>query len=217
MLVIAACVDVVPEAAVLVQVAEGDGEKAVAVLEGVEVCQADTENCVETDSNGEATLLLPAGEEVSYTVTKKGYEPQLWVDVTDEGYVANPRPNLWRNELTADWYRTMMSQYPLIGGAVFLDVGFEGATFELVDATGKAFYLVSDDDNFQASLELDATTSNGAGGFLEVAPGEFQIEIGGTASGCVPGRAWPGDSESRIRFPVRAGYLTSLHAICSRP
>ena len=209
------CNDVVDEVAVLVRLAEGRGEGPVAVLEGVEVCETDTTNCVVTDSNGEARLLLPPEEEVSYTVTKEGYEPQLRADVTAEGYTASPRITMWRDELAADWYDTVMSQYPPTGaGTVLLHVGLEGAMLDLVDASGRPFYMV---DSTHGSRDLEATTSHGGGGFLEVAPGEFEIEISGSASGCVPVRGWPGEADNRIRFPVRAGYLTSLVVDCEEP
>lgn len=81
----------------------------------------------------------------------------------------------------------------------------EGAKYDLIDETATPFYT---DEQQENTLGLTATTSTGRGGFFEVAPGEHQIEFGGTATNCAPGIAWPGDAANRIRVPVRAGHLS---------
>lgn len=184
-------------------------------LEGAELCETDTTNCVVTDENGEATLNLQPNEQVSFSVTKDGYEPKLKVDETDDDFHSSQGVNLSRNELAAAKYESVMSEYPPTGvGTVRVGTGIAGATCELIDATGKAFYV---DEEGQWSLDLEATTSSGRCGFVEVPPGEFQIELGGTGSGCVAGQAWPGDAENGISFLVRDGYLTALSVDCPTP
>jgi len=186
-------------------------------LEGAEACETDTTNCVVTDENGEATLNLQPNEEVSFSVTKDGYEPKLKVDETDEDFHSSQGVNLERDELVEARYESVMSEYPPTGVGtvrVGLEPAIEGATCELIGATGKAFYV---DEEGQWSLDLEATTSSGKCGFLEVPPGEFQIEIGGAGSGCVPKQAWPRDAEDSIRFLVRDGYLTALSVGCPTP
>jgi hypothetical protein len=116
-----------------------------------------------------------------------------------------------------------MSDYPMRGvGAVRILLNreeLEGVTFELVDATGTAFYDVEPPADFPkiADLDLEATTSAGSGGFLDLSPGVFQIKLGGTADHCRPGTAWPGDEENTVRFPIREGHLTVLWVDCPVP
>jgi hypothetical protein len=104
-------------------------------------------------------------------------------------------------------------------GAVFVQVahdpagndGVVDATLELLGTTGKVFY-VDEDGNW--SLDLTATTSAGHGGFVELSPDEYQVEIGGAAENCVVARGWPSDLENTIRVPVRAGYVTIARVDC---
>jgi hypothetical protein len=187
-------------------------------LEGVEFCDTDTGNCAVSDADGEATLEFPIDEEVSYTVTKDGYHGYLVPDVTDE--TANQGDfsfTMYRHENWARFYDALMSPYPQMGtGTVWLFVGpaREGVTFELIGATGKRFYEQPPEP---PSSDLEATTSFGWGGFVQVPPDEAQVDIGGSASRCVPARGWPGDQEDRLRFPIRAGYVTWATATCPPP
>jgi len=185
-------------------------------LEGVEICETDTTNCVLTGADGLATLELPIDEEVSFTWTKGGYFPYLHADVSDAAFQSETRTfKMWSDEAVADLFESVMSPYPQLdtgGIEVVLNPAREGVTFTLVGATGKAYYL--DEEGTNWSLDLTATTARGWGGFVEVSPGELEIEFGGTASGCVPRRAWPSDAENRIRVPVRAGYFTLASVTC---
>jgi len=188
-------------------------------LEGAEICPTHTNECVLSDSSGNAILELPVDEEISYTVTKDGYEAHLRVDVTDESFVTSPRINMWNDELIAEWYDTVMSSYPLTNeGSVLIGVRSRsagvtsaGVTFDLKMASAKRFYSI---DAFTGNVDAEATTEFGQGGFVEVPAGEYEIEIGGTASACDPRLGWPSEKENRIRFPIRAGYLTELNVVC---
>jgi hypothetical protein len=209
----ASCAIAPPDGSALIQVYDGP-ENPRLPLEGAEVCETDTTNCAMTDAGGLARLQLPVNQEVSFTITKEGYEPILKVDETDLRF-ESMGITLWKDELVVPWYESVMSAYPptRVGTVwVGLTPPLMGATFELIDAKGEPFY--DQDDSTQASRDLKATTSAGSGGFLEVPPGEFQIALGGTASGCKAWRAWPGDAENRIRFLVRDGYLTALNIDC---
>jgi hypothetical protein len=189
-------------------------------LEGVEVCETETTHCAVTGTNGEATLELPINEEVSSTLTKARYVPTLLTEVTDRRYVSSPngyspRVTMWTEERRSNWFEHLLSPYPQRGTGtiyVFTLPAIEGATFELIGATGKAFYEAALDD---PRLDLEAATSIGTGGFVEVGPGEFEIEVGGAAARCNPYRAWPGDGQNRVRTLVRAGHFTVVGFACS--
>jgi len=210
---VSACQDVVSEKSLLVRVVD----LANAPLEGVMICETDTANCALTGADGHATLVLPTDEEFSYTATKEGYERLLQADVTDGRFDAATPPKLILsgNKATAEWMEALMSPYPQMGtGSVDVFVaygGIEGATLDLIDATGKAYY---EDEARIPTLDLEATTSSGHGGFVEVPPGDFEIELGGTVNDCYPGRAWPGSTKNRIRVPIRAGYFTVANVVC---
>jgi len=215
-LAIGGCNDVyTPPVPAYVLVVEFQGEgNPTPRLEGVEVCETDPENCVVTDASGEATLWLPVGKWVSFTLEKDGYLPYLRADVTD---VEELRPSFlfFSHEATKPWWDAIGTPYPQRGtGAVEVAVGFGGATLSLITATSKPFYQVVHND---PSPDLEATTSYGSGGFVEVSPGVHQIEFGGKAEGCIPAQAWPGDDINRISVPVRAGYITWANVTCQVP
>jgi hypothetical protein len=186
-------------------------------LEGVEVCELCTTNCELTDADGWADLQLPVGQETGYTVVKEGYASTLVPLVMPEtGYIGSAA--IAPDDLAAERNDQVMSPYPLTDtGWLQIQVwddggdGFPGATFELTPPSGKAFYR--EEDNL--SLDLDATTSRGVGGFTEVAPGTVQVTVGGTAENCVVFmRGWPADSENSTTAPVVEGYRTRVRFIC---
>jgi hypothetical protein len=53
-------------------------------LEGVELCEIDTTNCVVSDADGFASLELPADGETAYTAEREGYAPRLYTEVISE-------------------------------------------------------------------------------------------------------------------------------------
>lgn len=200
-----------------VTVSEGLPPTAAAPIEGAELCQADTINCAFSGANGEASIELPANETLSWTLMREGYGSTVTPDVTDAEFSTTTDWQLWTNEWYAENFARLMTPYPMAGtGGIYVLVlpQFAGVTFRLVDATGKGYYF---DEEENLSPDLDATTSLGMGGFVEVQPGDFQVEVGGTAQRCVPGWAWPGDASNRITVPVRSGYMTTTVIRCSRP
>jgi len=187
-------------------------------LDGVELCQADdTANCVLTDGNGEATLPLPA-RETSFTRRKADFGSYLIpLDVPVDGLAHSS--GMARDTTLESLHEDVMSPYPMEGiGGIACNVGFAGATFDLFDATGKLMakqYFLDEGPTWR--LDVTETTSAGEGGFLEVSPGEYQIQFGGTAIDCVPVSAWPGlFLQNSVRFRVRAGYTTQISAACSQ-
>jgi len=180
-------------------------------LEGVEVCQADTTNCVTTNVNGSGLLSLPVDEEVTLTVEKEGYGSQLGSEIVPAtGSYTSFAP--LTDAFYEERHEQMMSPYPMEGtGTITMNLlGSSGqATFELIGETGKPFYYGAEGWD----PDLPHTRGGAGGGFVEVAPGEYQIEIDGPES-CVVVRGWPGDSDTRIRLPVRAGYVSTARINC---
>ena len=188
---------------------QGTGAPAV----GVQICQTGTSNCVQTGADGNGLLEgLPVDEEVSSTIDKEGfvsYLDQFVVPATGDVVVEG----LATEQRLAEQYELMMSPYPMVGtGMIFIDTGtFVGATLTLVGTTGKAFYRDVDGD---FDPDLTATTAFGGGGFLEVTPGEFQVEIGGAADNCAVFRGWADDSANTVKVPVQEGYMSRTKVDC---
>jgi len=199
-------------------------------IEGVEICETDTNNCELTNDNGKATLKLPVEQEVSWEVTKEGYERILISDVTDRNFVSSWEWTLFGDAATVEYMEALNAPYPMVGtGSVVVSVctsclsreraGVAGATLDLITATGSLFYEEEDstprlhcDDDDAPDPCLEATTARGYGGFVKVPPGVFEIEFGGTADRCFPLGGWPG--EHHLRVPVKEGYFTILSVEC---
>lgn len=187
-------------------------------LEGVEVCELDDPtNCVLSDAGGVATLLLPADQDTGYTMDKEGYARWLHpIRMEPDG--RQGVDEMIPAQRLADQHARLTSPYPMRGTGSIVLIAFPqlaGATFELVAATGKPYYHEGEDGLW--SPDLTATTLPwGGGGFTEVTPGDHQINLGGTAQGCIaqPDYGWPSDDENSVRMPVREGYVTLANASC---
>jgi len=191
-------------------------DEPVGPVEGLQVCETDTSNCMTTDEDGEATINLPIGE-TSYTLRKKGHPSYLVGEVlpangAEHGF------GMGLEQGFVDQHENMMSPYPMTGtGTVELGLvnPFAGATFELMGATGRAYYA-HEQGGWRPEPDLTATTNRGKGGFVEVPPGDdFRVNLGGTAHNCVPDLGWPG--ENSVRFPVRENHITWVGVSCSLP
>jgi hypothetical protein len=201
-------------------------------LEGVMICELGADNCVSTDATGGAYIDLPANQEVAFTMEKEGYAPWVVGNVTDEMFKTVDTWIMFADERLTPIAELLETPYPWSGGIVGLAAApidatgrtVEDATFELLDATGKAFYF--DEETRLYSLDLEATTDVTAqfllplaeGGFAELSPGVHQAELGGMATDCpVVSYGWPGDAPNRIRFPVLEGHITYASMFCNVP
>jgi len=186
------------------------------VLEGVVACETDTDNCVMSDADGRVTLSFPANQEVSYVVSKDGRMPWMAAEVPDKlSVVLQPNYPMWPDEDVETFADINMIPYPLTGGAVLLHMNptrTAGVTFTLVDDAGALAYYADEDGFFR--FDLTETTVNGFGGFFEIAPGDRQIEFGGTATNCTATLGWPGDAPNRVKLPVRVGHITLASMNC---
>jgi len=176
-------------------------------LEGVELCETDTDNCDTTDGNGSASIRLPADQEISYTLSKDGFVPFLVADVTDETFRDSGPWGMGDEETAASWADGVMLPDLWTEGFLMLRAlpQREGVTFDLVDETAPVYYF---DETHIPTVGLSATTTDGSGGFVELSTGEYQAEFGGNATNCIPDLGWPGDAPNRIRAPVKLGHLT---------
>lgn len=190
-------------------------------VSGAEVCVADTSNCGTTDANGLVELTLPANSEVTLTVTADGYSPVLSPQLTPDVDSTEIRTALLTESVTMLLAGVLGTPYPFEDvGAIAIsaltapitasDNGIPGVTCVLGNEA--TYYL---DENGFPSFDLTATTRpDGVCGYVEMAPGEYEISLGGTASNCAPISAWPGSGPDSIRLPVRAGFFTQAFVAC---
>ena len=197
-------------------------EGSAAPLEGVEICETDTDNCVLTDAEGSATLQVPRDENFSMTFEKEGYQSEL------VAFRLSEEPPVFTNGLATvermEFLHGLVgSPYPMEGTGDILVAwagALPGATFVLVEpATGKSFYY-NEEGNWDADLTATTTYPLGPkGGFTEVSPGEAGVVgfgAGGTASTCVRLNGWPGGFGS-TRVPIREGYQSQVQVTCDAP
>ena len=179
----------------------------------VRVCVLDTGNCAVTNSSGNATLEVFAEQETAYTMEEGGLAPHIYMHVPRVGVpLGVGNSTVARME---ENFGLVDSPYPMRGtGAIWVSGSPEGATLTLLNGTGKPFYT---EDNERQSWNPDLTAATSprlGGGFVEVVPGDYQVEVSGTSESCVPARGWPGDSVNTVRMPVREGYLSSARVEC---
>ncbi|MFW2390115.1 MAG: hypothetical protein ACN4G0_17395 [Polyangiales bacterium] len=194
-------------------------------IEGARVCELDSDNCVTSDTDGNAVIDLPAGKETGFTLEKEGYGSWLFANVTDENFFQyGDKPYtmaMISDEQLAAIAKDLQTPYPWQGGVTVLQRWYPigGVRFVPVgptaDLVGPAFYL--DVAAKQYTLDLNATALGlttaemplAQGGFLEVEPGVHQFEFTGNMEDCyITSWGWPGDAPNRFRIPVREGYRT---------
>lgn len=198
---------------------EEDGPLAV-----VQVCQLATPNCMTTNAEGEFTLEVPAMSEVGLTLVLPDFVDTLVADVTNEGINTVPTIAMPSNEYMEEFAIGLMTDFPLRTGLSFIrtstvgsdPTGVAGATYALVEGTGLPYYL---DDEDVPSSSLTETQESGIGGFFEMAESgkTVEVELGGAATNCRSGAAWPGSEEDRIRFPILDGFVTQATVVCDAP
>lgn len=191
-------------------------------LEGAEVCVADTANCATSDADGMVTMEVPANAEIVFEVTAAGYGPTLTPQTTTDQDVATQLSPLLADSVVSLLAGILDTPYPFEGTGVIaistlvepVDAdgnGIAGVTYT-PDQTLVSYYLDQDE-----IPRLDGTATaepSGAGGFIEVAAGTYEVTLGGTASNCVVVAGWPGSGESSVRLPVRAGFITQGIVTC---
>ncbi len=193
-------------------------------VEGVELCQADTDNCALSDAVGVALIDVPVDQEIAFTAEKEGYAPWIFGDVSnDDAELITVRRIYTHEQMTEVMERQLGGSYPPTAGVVGL-VRFPthmagGVTFTAVGDTGNevgdSFYF--DGATGEYGTEHAATGPYnglgyllplGDGGFMSVTDGVQTFELGGSGDPCVVSWGWPGDAPTQMRVPVRAGYRT---------
>ena len=184
-------------------------------LEGVELCEADTTNCATTDVLGLVQIMVPADQEVTYTVSKDGYVPYAIGDVSEPPSIGSTWPMI-SDSLMAEEAERVGFTWPSDDGLVALAAFplHAGVTWTIDDETTTVYYM---DEDGWAQTDLTETTSFGRGGFYDATVGVREVDFGGAVANCTPAIAWPGDSENQIRVPARAGHIGYGSMECDEP
>lgn len=185
-----------------------------------EVCVIDTTDCAMTDADGLAVVALPRNTETGVTITAEGFNTTVVAQTTNADFDSDQTTTLLSETVAGTLAALLNIDYPLVGtGVIAVNTtfsspdggGIPGSTFELTDGTGTEYYVT--EDGFP-TYDLMATSSFGAGGFVEVAPGVVEIDIGGSPGNCGVAQAWPGSTATSIRLPAQDGAFTSCFVFC---
>lgn len=193
-------------------------------LEGVELCEADTDNCALSDELGVARIDVADSGELTFTAEKEGYTPLIWGDVSNEDWALVSIRRMYSHaQMTEVMEEQLGGSYPPTSGVVGLarnpTLQQGGVTFTAIGDTngevGSSFYFDGATDEY--GTEHNSTGASytnghllplGEGGFMSVTAGVQTFELGGTGGDCPVSWGWPGDTPNRIRVPVRNGYRT---------
>ena len=120
--------------------------------------------------------MLPAFQEVTYTVSKEGYAPYAVGDVTGAPTLTPTWPMISDALMEAEADRVGFT-WPSEDGLLALDISPEqaGVTWDIDDEAATVYYMNEDS---VADTDLTATTSVGRGGFYDASPGTREVEFG---------------------------------------
>ncbi len=164
----------------------------------------------------------PPTRKLELLITAAGYTPTLTPQTTTDQDITTQLTPLLSDETVTLLAGVLNTPYPPgDNGLVAISVltapvtasnnGIAGVTLT-PDREAATYYL---DENEFPTRDLSATTApSGAGGLIEVAPGTWELELGGTASNCVVVAGWPGSTDRSVRLPVRAGFITQGFVTC---
>jgi hypothetical protein len=193
--------------------------EAGASIEGVAVCQFRSNNCTLTDENGAYELPLLMNREVLISHAKEGYGPVLVArrsgvqDLDGDAVMAT-------DAMMAEFADAIGTPYPPLAsgfvsmtayrGSVPAGTPIAGASFALTGSDGLGYYL---DDFGDPDTSLTETQSPGAGGFVDVAPVNVNLQVAGAVN-CVSEESWVAAGTNAFKLPVRTGFWTQSNISC---
>ena len=116
--------------ALSVQISGFSGAGLLGPLEGVEICEFGTNNCVQTDDDGNATIDLPINEEVMFTTVKEGYASYLHAGLVPAEVLLNVSFGMSDHTRMSYLHDLVMSPYPMegTGEVLIIKANFDGST-----------------------------------------------------------------------------------------
>ena len=189
---------------------------------GVRVCARGTRDCATSDASGAYQVQAQADAETALVVTLEGHQALLVpVQTLGEDTMLRPLSLLPDGIVTAQAAAVGATGDPDLGQVVFSvsnGIPGDGVNVPEVQATLAPdsgvgpFYLGSIGLPDPA---LDATSTNGGGGWFDVTPGTTALHLVGLPQGCFPLFGWEGPTP--LRFSVEKAHATVLRIECPAP
>lgn len=191
-------------------------------LSGASVCIKDSTQCATTDSDGDASLPIPAHGQVAITFVAPGFRSVL-VPLTTAGN--KPHLNVTMNtveSVSARFARVGLTVPDAATGVLTVKTWsleekgkpLEGVAVSVVPPTSEAMYSAPD-----GALTHDRkdTSSLGSATFAGLQPGTVEVVAGPADVICVPSAwAWPSANPSSLAAPIAAGFTTEVSMQCHR-
>ena len=186
----------------------------------VEICVEGTGDCDISDASGAYRVLAQAEAEVELVVTLDGHQSLLVpVQTGVEDTALRPLSLLPEGLVDAQANAVGATGDPALGQVVFSvsngiagdGVNIPGVVAALEPESGIGpFYLGS---TGLPDAALEATSSNGGGGWLDVTPGEAALVFENLPADCVSLYGW--DGPTPLRFSSRSAHATVLRIECT--
>ena len=187
---------------------------------GSEICVEGTGDCDTSATDGSFRVLAEAGTEVELVVTLDEHRSLLVpVQTGTEDMALRPLSLLPEAIVDAQASAVGATGDPALGQIVFsVSNGIAGDGVNVPDVVAVLepdsgvgpFYLGS---TGLPDAELEATSSNGGGGWLDVSPGAAAVRFENLPAGCVSLYGWEGPTP--LRFSTRAAHATVLRIECA--
>ena len=187
---------------------------------GTEICVEGTGDCDTSDTDGTYRVRAEAEAEVELVVTLDGHRSLLVpVQTGTEDTALRPLSLLPEALVDAQASAVGATGDPALGQVVFsVSNGIAGDGVNVPDVVAALepdsgvgpFYLGS---TGLPDAELEATSSNGGGGWLDVTPGTAALRFENLPDGCVSLYGWEGPTP--LRFSTRAAHATVLRIECA--
>jgi len=184
-------------------------------LEGLKLCNADTQECGTAASTGRATLRVPKNSKVRVTYELAGYLSKAQSVLTDESDI----DGAWFMQ-TDDWFDAQLALVSLTrdngAGHVFAQALEEqaGVSFEITPAAGDGPYFAGG-KNIDPVLTATTVEGLGTAGFVNVPPGTYSVTASHPTATCVPADRSPlGTVQGSAEAVVVAGVATTVFFLC---
>lgn len=190
-------------------------------LSGVKVCVAPgNQVCAQTDTVGQATLMVPQNAQFMLSYTLAGYPPQYTehsstTNVNSSGYLL-VSATVEGTLASAVSQQLDPSKANLVFSAVDINYApLAGVTFAATPTAGAGPYYFGSSSGLP-DANATATNSNGLGFVLNVPAGDYDVTATLTGKSCAgaPDKSWPGNTAASAKSRAIAGAITTISIMC---
>ena len=195
-------------------------------LEGVKVC-LDTPpgvECATTDAKGKGTLSgIPKSTRIRARVTRADFLSVITHGNTDDKDIKGAQIQLLSEADADKAFETLKLTKDSSKGHILFatatDVTLETKVADVsVSTTTTSGKFVFVNAALGPDDALTATSTAGAGGIVNVDPGNYEMTFSHASKKCVDGYAWPAKKQPEkgvtVQVPVEAGWVTFVAVFC---